>query len=78
MSDELHIILQSDKLLVPGNEISELVINPALSNYLLFTYCVILKFIFRSATNASSDNATACHLHNINPFPNDKFWTLPN
>ena len=46
--------------------ISKLVIKLARSNYLLFTFCLILKLIFLQVNKVWIDNTlTDGHLHNI-------------
>ena len=49
-------VLQSDLMFVPDEKVNNLrnnlYINPAMSNYLLFKVCLILKFSFLPSTYA--------------------------
>ena len=62
------VILQSVQGLITGREIRESKTGTKLarSNNLLFTFRLILTFIYLLVPNAGTDNTiTDCHLHNI-------------
>ena len=60
-------MVQSVHGLVADREIhfNTIVINPSRSNYVLFTFCMLLKFMFLPATKAWRDNKMSGYV-----FPN--------